>query len=289
MVMALSLFYLHRTLTLAAGYENGQATVAQLDAQGNWNVKYQAKSHSQPVLSLDVAPGREFFLTSSADAIIAKHPLPAAPEAPPPAPDAHPDQTQPVIGIDARARAGASTTGGKSLLSAALASEARPRPAKEKEKEEGPPGKAALGVASVPLKTVNTKHSGQQSLRIRSDGRVFAAAGWDAKARVYSTRTLGEVAVLKWHQVGCYAATFAEIEPEGAVAEDAGGGGGEPAVGSSPSQGGTRQDGQGGTSLSTMPKLVELTVRHKRIHHARTAHWLAVGSKDGKVSLWDVF
>jgi hypothetical protein len=32
-----------------------------------------------------------------------------------------------------------------------------------------------------------------------------------------------------------------------------------------------------------------MTVREKRVRHARMAHWLVAGSKDGKVSLWDVF
>jgi WD40 repeat protein len=76
MVMALSLLYLGSSLTLIAGYENGLVLIAQLSDQRGWEVKYQAKCHSQPVLSLDAAPSREFFLTSSADAIIAKHPLP---------------------------------------------------------------------------------------------------------------------------------------------------------------------------------------------------------------------
>lgn len=269
MVMALSLFHQGQTLTLVAGYENGQATVAQPDDRGNWNTKYQAKCHTQPILSLDVSPRRDFFLTSSADATIAKHPLPAAQEAKL-GQDTHPGKDQNF----GNAEPGALATG-KSLLSAALASETRPVPAK--------PTTAAPETPSHPLKTVNTKHSGQQSLRMRSDGRIFATAGWDSAVRVYSAKTLNEVAVLKWHRVGCYATAFAEIETETAT-EDARE---APAEVSSQSQG--TQEGGDGTSLTTVPKLVELTVRDKRIRQAKTAHWLAAGSKDGKVSLWDVF
>ncbi|KXX74827.1 ASTRA-associated protein 1 [Madurella mycetomatis] len=269
MVMALSLFHQGQTLTLVAGYENGQATVSQLDDCGDWNTKYQAKCHSQPILSLDISPRQDFFLTSSADAIIAKHPLPVVQEVKQ-ARNAHPSKDENIGNAIPDVLAT-----GKSLLSAALANETHPAPAE--------PTTAAPETPSRPLKTVNTKHSGQQSLRMRSDGRIFATAGWDSAVRVYSAKTLNEVAVLKWHRVGCYATAFAEIETE-TTTEDARE---APAEGSSRSQ--EAQEGRDGTGLITVPKLVELTVRDKRIRQAKTAHWLAAGSKDGKVSLWDVF
>ncbi|RAK79955.1 WD40 repeat domain-containing protein, partial [Aspergillus fijiensis CBS 313.89] len=56
-----------------------------------------------------------------------------------------------------------------------------------------------------PAKVVKTRHAGQQGLRVRSDGRILATAGWDSRVRVYSCKTLKEVAVLKWHREGCYA------------------------------------------------------------------------------------
>ncbi|KAL2018490.1 hypothetical protein VTK56DRAFT_775 [Thermocarpiscus australiensis] len=287
MVMALSLFHQGRSLTLVAGYEIGLATVAQLESHGGWTVKYQANCHSQPVLSLDVAPGRDFFLTSSADAVIAKHPLP------PPAVDEQAKEAQTAQpresndGGTLNPSSSASATG-KSLLSSALSNEARPLPTR-------PTTATKVAVQSEPLKAVNTKHAGQQSLRIRSDGRIFATAGWDSKVRVYSTRTLKEVAVLKWHQVGCYATAFAEVNTG---KEEAEAGSGAPA-GETVAEGGAAADqnqekrragGDGSSSsLTTVPKLVELSVRDQRIRQARTAHWLAAGSKDGKVSLWDVF
>ncbi len=76
MVMALRIFHDGSALIVVAGYENGRAIVASLDAQGNAIVRYQAQPHTQPILSLDVAPDKTYFLTSSADAIIARHPLP---------------------------------------------------------------------------------------------------------------------------------------------------------------------------------------------------------------------
>jgi ASTRA-associated protein 1 len=62
--------------------------------------------------------------------------------------------------------------------------------------------------APQPIQSVNTKHAGQTSLAIRGDGRVLVAAGWDGSGRVYSSTTLKQVAVLKWHVGGLQAAQF---------------------------------------------------------------------------------
>jgi WD40 repeat protein len=115
---------------------------------------------------------------------------------------------------------------------------------------------------------------------MRSDGKIFATAGWDGRARVYTTgknpmadagagsdAEVREVAVLKWHQEGCYAVGFAHIRSQ--IEESIG----SVALTSQPNKG----DGK------------VLTVAERRDAAARNAHWLAVGSKDGKVSLWDIF
>ncbi|KAM0326762.1 hypothetical protein ACHAQA_006636 [Verticillium albo-atrum] len=201
MVMALALVPHAGSLTLLAGYENGVATAMHLSA-GAWKTTYRSQAHSQPILSLDVSPDGATFVTSSADAIVARHPIPT-------------------VGTE---------------------------------------------VMDQPLKVINTKHAGQQSLRFRDDGRVFATGGWDAMVRVYSGKTMKEVAVLKWHQVGCYAVAFASaIEaPKAHAVPEAGEG-------------------------TVASRLGELSVKDRRISHAKTAHWLAAGSKDGKISLWDIF
>ncbi|KAK4151795.1 ASTRA-associated protein 1 [Chaetomidium leptoderma] len=244
MVMALSLFHQAETLTLVAGYENGLATVAHLNNNHHggtttWTVAYHSKPRSQPILSLDISPNHDFFLTSSADAIIAKHPLPLPlplPLGPPISSSKQTTQTQ------------------------------------------------TQTQQQQPLKIINTKHAGQQSLAIRSDARVFATAGWDARVRVYSAKTLAEVAVLKWHAVGCYAAAFAVVvvvEPPVWPQEEGGGKEVEVEVGG--------EEGKDVMIPVPVPKLVEMSVREKRVRAVRAAHWLAAGSKDGKVSLWDVF
>lgn len=275
MAMALALVWLNDVLTLMAGYENGLAVVAQLSpsGDGSWAATYRNKSHSQPILSLDVAPNREYFLTTGADAIVAKHPL---------LPQAHsvadmvrdaPETTPPEVGSkdmpSEEQQDGEADTEKKqpsSAHSALLGSQksaTRPVPLKKP------------GIKTQPVKVIDTKHSGQQGLRIRSDGRVFATAGWDSKTRVYSTKSMREVAVLKWHAVGCFSVAFADITPH------------ESSHDVDTQAKSTYEDAASTTTV--VPRLLKMTVKERRVKQATGAHWLATGSKDGKVSLWDVF
>lgn len=201
--MALALFYRNETLILISAYENGLTLVFALSEDTSCLAKllYRCQLHSQPVLSLDISLEGGYFLTSGADAVIGKHPIPN-------------------------------------------------------------PGS---NLETSPLKKVDTKHAGQQSIRIRSDGKIFATAGWDARVRVYSTKTMKEVAALKWHQVGCYAVAFSELaEPQ-------------------------KDPGDADQSDDSASVVRFETVKSRRVTHAQTAHWLAAGSKDGKVSLWVIY
>ena len=117
-----------------------------------------------------------------------------------------------------------------------------------------------------PIKICQTKHSGQQGLRIRSDGKIFATAGWDARVRVYSAKTMKELAVLKWHKTGCYATAFAQTEISVQEPE-------------------TTNDEIGDTTLTKQNH----SVQQRRDEKAQTTHWLVAGSKDGKISLWDIY
>lgn len=121
--------------------------------------------------------------------------------------------------------------------------------------------------ASLPEKLQNTKHAGQQDLKIRSDGKILATAGWDGRFRVYSVKTLKELAVLQWHKDGCYAVAFADV-----LGED---------VHGSPPNGKEEQTAVKVTNMDRMKQ-----ERDKKIHNT---HWLIGGSKDGKISLWDIY
>ncbi|KAK0274529.1 Astra associated protein 1 Asa1 [Friedmanniomyces endolithicus] len=201
MVMAIGLHYPdNNRLHVIAGYESGYVCIfaESTTATKQWQAIYTHKSHTQPVLSLNVSPLAGHFYSSSADDILARHFF-------------TPDRT-------------------------------------------------------VEPKAVRTKHAGQQSLAVRPDGRIFATAGWDGRVRVYSAKTMKELAVLKWHKEGVYAVAFAtgqDDDDDDDAAADSGDG---MAVGKR-----------------------EMTVSEQRVRKTKETHWLAAGSKDGKVSLWDVY
>ncbi len=228
--MALNILAASTRIQVAAGYESGHTMVfVQNDPGAPFQRLYCANPHTQPgqltsnhprsrslptpnettfnpssVLSLTIAPCKDHYITSAADAVLAKHPLPL----------------------------------GKSIWNTEL----------------------------KPLKVIQTKHSGQQGLQYRSDGKVFATAGWDAYTRVYSGKTMKELAVLKWHKVGCYATAFAAMEP----AAD-------------------RDDAHHDDGAMDEQKSIVSSVQQRRDQKAQTTHWLAAGAKDGKVSLWDIY
>lgn len=203
MVMAIKILH-HASghLLVIVGYESGRTCMFRRSVEaGQWETLYNSRPHEQPILSLDIAPSLKFYLTSGADAVVAKHLIAA-----------HPLGTEPV-------------------------------------------------------KVVQTKHAGQQGLRVRSDGRIFAAAGWDGRARVYSAKTLKELAVLKWHKEGCYTVAFAVIDPD-----------------LSSTTNGTGSEVAKAVGSQLMPNIAQT-----RNLKAQSTHWLAVGSKDGKISLWEIY
>lgn len=266
--MAVSIFYVSSRLTLIVGYESGHTMVVQENPVIGWCRLYLSQPHSQPILSLGVTLNMASYITSGADGIIAKHPLsslsPPLPQAAQPQQGPTPQKT-PVKN--------------PSLLSGMFAqtsSAPSPQPPKPPVKPE---------VVTKPLKVVQTKHSGQQSLRIRSDGKIFATAGWDTKVRVYSVASLKELAVLKWHKEGCFAVAFAEV----INTQD-----GKEGTGEGKLKWGTAQaesSGGGETAVIVPPRRVGLAIspKERRIQQATQTHWVAAGSKDGKVSLWEIY
>lgn len=272
-----------QTLLLLAGYEGGVTAAFTLPgdctgpAVGSAQLIYLSHPHSQPVLSLDASPDGDFYFTSSADAKLAMHRVPQLPH--------HPNEHGEGNFSTTTSAASASQASRAENLPQSADSEVPPSFAKQSIKsmsQDTPkPGglSSLLASSSTPLprikpaspvqavvaveaphKTVDTKHAGQQSLRVRSDGRLIITGGWDTRIRIYSTRTLKEVAVLKWHKEGVYAVAFAEI----LTAED---------VATQDAVQDRRVQGRG----------------QEREDETRRKHWVAAGAKDGKVSLWEVF
>lgn len=256
--MAVAVFYHDRSLAVVVGYESGHAMVTQQVDGHEWQILYMSRSHSQPVLSLDLNPTQSFFITSSADAVIAKHPIPTVPHS------AKPFPVPPAAGGTSK------TPSSSGALLSQYQAVNNPCGNKGKGKDASP----SIEIQTTPLHVSSTKHAGQQGLRIRSDGKILATAGWDARVRVYSVPSLRELAVLKWHKDGCYALAFAKLpsEPAGPARRDLV----------------AAAEGQT-TDLAAPWAGVTTLVKQQRVLKATTKHWLAAGSKDGKVSLWEIY
>nr|POE51795.1 astra-associated protein 1 [Quercus suber] len=116
---------------------------------------------------------------------------------------------------------------------------------------------------------LKTKHAGQQALCVRGDGKILATAGWDGRGRVYGVKAFRELAVLKWHKEGMYATAFADVHVEDS---------------------GVLEDEKSTQSTEgVVVKKRPLTVVEQRVAKTQSTHWLAAGSKDGKISLWDIY
>ena len=229
MVMALAICETPVAVVIAAGYESGHTMLySRVSTSDAWNTLYSCRPHTQPVLSLGSYGA--YFITSSADAMIAKHPFLEASSSP---------------------------------------MEALP---------------------SSPVKTVKTKHSGQQGLAIRSDNMIFATAGWDSRVRVYSCKTLKELAVLKWHREGCMTVAFAQVLGAAGSHDD------QTSFSDTLNDPVEKTEDVAGLQISSgrengrMAQEQALGIAHEvRQEKALRTHWIAAGSKDGKVSLWDIY
>ncbi len=277
MAMTLAILYKERNLVLVAGFENGMCSVFVLyEGAHEWVTTYRGQAHAQPVLSVDVDTRGEYFLSSAADSLIVKHPIPTSLQTIIPQAAASPPPI--ATATDGPTPTPAKTTTGIGALFAGQPPAARVQT----------PGVGRVGSKAWtdPIKVTNTKHAGQQSLTIRSDGRVFATAGWDSKIRVYATKSLKELAVLQWHQVGVYATAFAYIRQEADAASSHHNHNKQ--LQSAP----PAQEDVSDALVARSGGAVEtraMTVKDKRLHQAKHTHWLAAGAKDGKLSLWDIY
>jgi WD40 repeat protein len=276
-----------QTVLVLSGYEGGLTAIHQLPCASNSSVRpaqliYLSQPHTQPILSLDASPDARIYFTSSADAVVAGHHIP---ELTPVIDELDGESMQdedsikvgkgagPATGSITRGESAAQETVAKQDIlisttipsSAGLSSLLSSTPAQTELRSSAPQRFPPATILS-PYKTLNTKHAGQQSLRVRSDGRLFVTGGWDSRIRIYSARTLKEVAVLKWHKEGIYAVDFAQVLETGDLRS-------EDEIG--------RMAMTKETGLGRLQKQREETMQCK--------HWVAAGAKDGKISLWEVF
>jgi hypothetical protein len=99
---------------------------------------------------------------------------------------------------------------------------------------------------------------------------------------------MSELAVLKWHKEACYSITFAKISD----GQDTG----LQQTETTKSENQTDQsENSENSNITTNEEIVlrnslsSLTVKQRRERIAKSTHWVAAGSKDGKISLWDIF
>jgi WD40 repeat protein len=285
------------TILVLSGYEGGLTAVHQLPPGSNSSVTpaqliYLSQPHTQPILSLDVSPDARTYYTSGADAVIAAHRVPELPSSAgriniteaatsPPSSTSSPGilpeaqttatpvqpQPSPIIPppppISFPKQATSTPTPHKPAGLSSLLSSTQPQPQTKYHPSRSPPQVKPV----PPHRSTNTKHSGQQSLRVRSDDRLLVTGGWDTRVRIYSTKTLKEVGVLKWHKQGVYAVDFASVLAREDVDKGDEVGAGEVEK---------RETGLG-------------KLQRQREKDVQTRHWVVAGGKDGKVSLWEVF
>ncbi|KAF1846632.1 WD40 repeat-like protein [Cucurbitaria berberidis CBS 394.84] len=270
---------------------------------------YLSRPHTQPVLSLDASPDATKYFTSSADAIISAHRIPEltneleeqddlsafeqgkitdedqaaivgnepGSETPslalqsnqPPLLAAHDGQAQedPSAPLNFSKKPSVSSSQAQLSKPAGLSSLLSPTSPQDKYK---PPPPAAPTVTIQPAyKTIDTKHAGQQSLVVRSDGRLLMTGGWDTRIRIYSAKSLKEVAQLKWHKEGVYAVGFGEMLQVQHLTRE------------------KETDDQAEEIVKRETGLGKL--QRQREEQMQLKHWVVAGAKDGKASLWEVF
>ncbi|KAF0533488.1 WD40 repeat-like protein [Gigaspora margarita] len=62
------------------------------------------------------------------------------------------------------------------------------------------------------IKSTTIKYAGIAEVKIRSDGKIFATAGWDTKIRIFSSKSMKPLAILSYHRESVYALAFSRIE-----------------------------------------------------------------------------
>ncbi|KAF9542718.1 Guanine nucleotide binding protein (G protein), beta polypeptide 1-like [Mortierella hygrophila] len=159
------------------------------------------------------------------------------------------------------------------------------------------------------------KANGMADGKIRSDEKAIALAGWDGRIRLFSSKTLKPLAVLKYHREGLYCLGFSEIKEQHEqqlkenktpsllassnesvfAASDTTTGtrdsivtgenddrdGGDD-VNESSDESGSDSDSCSGDDSELEDALADRQRWSKR-------HWIAVGGKEQRISLWDIY
>ncbi|OAQ25618.1 WD40 repeat-like protein [Linnemannia elongata AG-77] len=163
------------------------------------------------------------------------------------------------------------------------------------------------------------KANGMADGKIRSDEKVIALAGWDGRIRLFSSKTLKPLAVLKYHREGLYCLGFAVIKEQheqqmedeasslpassddsvfaASITTTPGTTTGTPdaiATGENDDRDGGEDDNEssdesGSDSDSDSGDDSELEDALADRQRWSERHWIAVGGKEQRISLWDIY
>ncbi|KAF9353106.1 ASTRA complex subunit [Mortierella sp. AD094] len=152
-----------------------------------------------------------------------------------------------------------------------------------------------LGVPEVLKEAL--KSNGIADIKIRSDNKIIGLAGWDGRIRIFSAKALKPLAVLKHHREGLYCLGFAQIRgldqsanAEGAAADDQN----KVETGTEKNSASALRgvdDGDGSDKDSEDESDEDSDseyILEDRLKWSRR-HWIAVGGKENRISLWEIY
>ncbi|CAI2173318.1 15885_t:CDS:2, partial [Funneliformis geosporum] len=61
------------------------------------------------------------------------------------------------------------------------------------------------------INSITIKSVGIADIKIRTDSKIFATAGWDSKIRVFSSKSMKPLAILSYHKESVYSLAFAHV------------------------------------------------------------------------------
>lgn len=123
---------------------------------------------------------------------------------------------------------------------------------------------------SIPISSHDIKHTGISSLNLRDDGEIFAVACWDGNVRVFryfSMKLLASFPGGRQDGVSCLEFGRTIIDSDENTQE------------TSPER----------QHKEVQSFVIGKALRHKAEQKAKSRHWLAVGGKDGRIGLWDIY
>ncbi|KAJ8096567.1 WD40 repeat-like protein [Lipomyces tetrasporus] len=134
---------------------------------------------------------------------------------------------------------------------------------------------------STSLGTVDIKHAGIASIDMRDDEKIFAVACWDGIVRVFVYKSLKLLASFKGgRQQGITCTKFGRTN-----LSDGYGTNSEERVTSAA----TFHETALTRAFDQIHPKVSSTLKTKQEQKVRNKHWLAVGGKDGRIGLWEIY